>query len=227
MGTGAKRVKSGKRGDRWIDALLYRMSRGFLWLVAHLVSRYMVRGREYVPEKGAVLIVSNHLSWFDPLLLGVIVRRRVWFFTKVEMFNWPLVGWLCRITGQIAVRRGASDRVALEQALAYLRDGRALVIFPEGTVERQERMIAAHSGAAMLALRAQVTIQPVALIGTRRIVRTWRSWFPKVTIQFGEPYIPALPEGMPRKQYLELVTKDIMQRIAVMVPPEGRGVYRE
>ena len=210
-----------------IGAFLYSMSRGFLWLVAHLICRYTVREREHVPATGAILVVSNHLSWFDPLLLGVILRRRVWFFTKVEIFRWPLAGWLCRSTGQIAVRRGASDRLALEQALAYLHDGKALVIFPEGTVERQEQMVVAHSGAAMLALRSNVIIQPVALIGTRRIVRTWRSWFPKVTIQFGEPYTPSLPEGVSRKQGLELVTQDIMQRIAAMLPSEGRGVYRK
>ena len=69
------------------------------------------------------------------------------------MFDWPLVGWLCHITGQIPVHRRASDRVALELALAYLREGRVIVIFPEGTVERKEQMIPAHSGVAMLALR--------------------------------------------------------------------------
>lgn len=228
MGAGARHVKSGISGkykNRGIDTLLYRMSRGCLWLLAHLICRYTVREREHVPTTGAVLIVSNHLSWFDPLLLGVIVRRRVWFFMKAEIFRWPLAGWLCRMTGQIPVRRGASDREALEQALTYLRNGRALVIFPEGTVARQEQMIAARGGAAMLALRANVVIQPVALVGTRRILRTWRSWFPKVTVRFGEPYTPALPEDMSRKQGLEIVTQDVMQRIATMLPAERRGVY--
>ncbi len=146
---------------------------------------------------------------------------------KAEMFDWPLVGWLCHITGQIPVHRRASDRVALELALAYLREGRAIVIFPEGTVERKEQMIPAHSGVAMLALRSGATILPIAHTGTRRVLRTWRSWFPRVTMQIGTPYVPTLPEGMARKTALDVVTQDVMQRIACMLPPEVRGVYRE
>jgi 1-acyl-sn-glycerol-3-phosphate acyltransferase len=208
-------------------ALAYSLLRALFWLVAHLACRYSVCGRERVPKTGPLLIVVNHLSWFDPMLLGVILSRRVWFFMKAEMFDWPVVGWLSDITGQISVHRGASDRVALEQALSYLKEGRAIVIFPEGTVERREQMIAAHSGVAMLALRSGATVLPIAHIGTRRVLRTWRSWFPRVTMQIGTPYVPTLPAGMARKTGLDVVTQDMMQRIAVMLPPEVRGVYRK
>ena len=216
MGTSVKR-----------GALAYTLVRALFWLVAHLACRYSVRGRQHVPQTGPLLIVVNHLSWFDPMLLGVILPRRVWFFMKAEMFDWPVVGWLSRATGQIPVRRGASDRIALEQALAYLREGRAIVIFPEGTVERKEQMIPAHSGVAMLALRSGATVLPIAHTGTRRVLRTWRSWFPKVTMQIGTSYVPTLPEGMARKTGLDVVTQDVMHRIAGMLPPEVRGVYRD
>ncbi len=209
------------------EVIYYNMCRAFFWLVTHLVCRYSVRGCEHVPQKEPLLIVANHLSWFDPLLLGVILPRRVWFFTKVEMFGWPFVGWTCRVTGQIPVRRGAGDRAALEQALAYLREGRAIVIFPEGTVERKEQMIPAYSGVAMLALRSGAIVLPIAHTGTRRVLRTWRSWFPRVSMQIGTPYIPVLPEGMARKTGLEVVTQDMMRRIAGMLPAEVRGVYRD
>jgi len=62
--------------------MLYSILRAFFWVFTHLVCRYRVSGREYVPMKGPLLIVANHLSWYDPFLMGVILPRRVWFFTK-------------------------------------------------------------------------------------------------------------------------------------------------
>ena len=208
-----------------IGDVVYRMAWAVLWAVTHLVCRYRVSGRQQVPMTGPLLIVANHLSWYDPIILGVVLPRRIWFFTKQEMFSWPFVGGICRLTGQIPVRRGASDRAALEKALVYLQQGRAVMIFPEGTVERQEQMLAARSGAAMLALRSGATVLPIAHIGTRRVLRSFRFWFPQVCIEIGEPFTPQLPEGVARKVGLQMVTREIMEHIANMLPPDVRGAY--
>lgn len=205
--------------------MLYNVLRAAFQVFTHLICRYRVRGQENIPMKGPLLIVANHLSWFDPILLGVVLPRRVWFFTKSEIFRWPIVGLVCRLTGQIPVHRGESDRVALENGLRYLHEQKALLVFPEGTVERQERMIAARNGAAMLAIRTGVTVLPIAHSGTRRVLRSPRIWFPRVNIQIGKPYTPALPEDMSRKAGLQIITEDMMTRIAEMLPGESRGVY--
>jgi 1-acyl-sn-glycerol-3-phosphate acyltransferase len=207
--------------------MLYNVFRAAFWVFTHLICRYHVSGREHVPLTGPLLIVANHLSWYDPILLGVVLPRRVWFFTKIEIFRWPVVGLLCRLTGQIPVNRDESDRAALERGLTYLQEGKALMVFPEGTVERQEQMIAAHTGAAMLAMRTGGTLLPIAHCGTRRVLRSLHIWFPRVEIQIGKPYTPVLPEGVPRKVALKLVTEDMMKRIAEMLPRDQRGVYRE
>src|SRR2546421_10590872 len=175
--------------------MLYWLARSALWVFTHLICRYRVNGRVYVPMNGPLLVVANHLSWYDPFLLGVVLPRRVWFFTKAEVFGWPLAGWVCKMTGQIPVRRGAADRVALEKALAYLREGKAIVFFPEGTAERQERMIEAHRGIGMLALRSGATLLPVALSGTRRIRSPGGGCFPSANVHIGKPYTPRVPEG--------------------------------
>lgn len=205
--------------------MLYWLLRGPMWVFTYIVCRYHVQGRTNMPAVGPLLIVSNHLSWFDPFLLGVVMPRRLWFYTKIEVFRWPVAGWLCKQTGQIPVHRGRGDRSSLVQALAYLREGKAVVVFPEGTVERQERMISAHSGIAMLAVRSGVPLLPVAHSGTRNILRAGRGWFPRVDIEIGKPFIPQVPAGVSHREALQVMTRDIMQRIAVMLPAEQRGFY--
>jgi len=216
----------GARVKLKFGAVLYWLVRVLAWAFIHLVCRYRVSGREHVPASGPLLIVANHLSWYDPFLLGVVLPRRIWFFTKVEIFSWPVAGWLCKMTGQIPVHRRMSDRTALEKALTYLREDKAIVFFPEGTVERQEQMIEAHTGIAMLALRSGATVLPVALSGSRRILRPGRGWFPRVSIQIGNPYTPRLAESVARKARLREITREVMEHIAEMLPAEARGVYR-
>lgn len=214
------------RGEK-IGAIVYSLARILLCGFTHLVCSYQVSGREHVPPTGPLLIVANHLSWYDPLLLGVVLPRRVWFLSKMEILNWPLIGWLARLTGQIPVRRKGSDHAALEKALTYLREGKAVVIFPEGTVERQEQMMAAHTGMALLAWRSGVSVLPLAHTGTRRILRFRGPWFPQVRVKIGRPYVPVFPQGIARKEGLLIMTNDMMQRIAAMLPPEQPGVENE
>ena len=225
MGTG---VDENAQWNNAIGRIIYALVWLLAWVFMHIVCRYRVEGREHIERIAAsqpVLIVSNHLSWYDPLLLGLVFPRRVWFFTKVEAFRWPIAGWLIRHTKQIAVHRGEGDRTALEHAVSYVHENKALVVFPEGTVERQEKMIAAHTGVAVIVVRANALVVPVALSGTRRILRSRGGWRPQVYMRIGTPYVPTLPQGTPRKAGMQVLTDEMMAKIAEMLPAEQRGVY--
>ncbi len=99
------------------------------------------------------------------------------------------------------------------------------MIFPEGAVEKQGRMLPAHTGTAMLAVRTGVPVLPIALCETRRILRSFRIWFPNVDVEIGKPFIPFLPPGVSRKAGLPGITEEMMTRIAEMLPEEQRGFY--
>jgi 1-acyl-sn-glycerol-3-phosphate acyltransferase len=211
-----------------LSDILYWISWKISWFFTHLVCRYRVSGIEHMPQTGPLLIVANHLSWYDPLLIGVILPRRLWFCAKVELFSWPVIGWACKRTGQIPVRRGKVDRASLEKALAYLREGRAVVIFPEGKVEKHGRMIEAHTGIAMLALRSGATLLPIAHTDVRQQLNGWPNrYFPRCYVRIGAPFTPQVPAGLSHREELRYITQDVMGRIASMLPNKQRGVYTQ
>jgi 1-acyl-sn-glycerol-3-phosphate acyltransferase len=144
--------------------------------VLGLVTRREHRGLDRIPAEGPVVVVSNHLSLSDPLVLGCALRRagrRGTFLAMAEAFSWPVVGWLLRRTGQIPVRRGVDPQAALEPALEALANGWVVALYPEGriTTEPDYRPLAtARTGAVRLALAAGCPVVPVAQWGAHRLV---------------------------------------------------------
>ena len=170
--------------------------------------RIRVHGRDRVPLSGGVVVVANHSSMADgPILFGV-VPRRVTFLIKQEMFK-GLVGYLLVKIGQIPVKRGEADRTALTSALAVLKAGGVIGIFPEGT--RGEGDVAsAQNGAAWLARAGGAMVLPVACRGTFEA----KGWRPEVDVLIGEPF--HLPEGK-GKAALGVATEQVRDRLATLV----------
>lgn len=158
---------------RWIGTWWYRP---FL--------RVRVHGREVVPATGAVVLVANHSTLLEgPLLFGLLGRRTV-FLVKQELFVGP-VGWLLHRIGQLAVRRGEPDRGPLTAALAVLRAGGVIGVFPEGTRGNGE-VAAAQHGAAWLARASGAVVLPVVCRGTRRPAGARRRFRPTVDVLVGQ-----------------------------------------
>ena len=147
-------------------------------ILIFLITRRRVSGQERTPTSGALLIVSNHLGNLDPIITGTKLPRRLYILAKMELFSWPVIGWLARQADVIPIRRGQSDRDALRRVLEHLQAGHAVLLYPEGTYPKGNTpigLIKAQSGAAMLALRSGATILPIGISGSEYVWHTFRS----------------------------------------------------
>jgi 1-acyl-sn-glycerol-3-phosphate acyltransferase len=144
-------------------------------------------GIEHVPREGGFVLAANHLSNFDPWAVGLPIFpwRFLRFMGKSELFWWPL-GPIITAGGAFKVRRGQADAQAIDTAVELARDGHAVMMFPEGT-RRKKGMVKkfqprAHSGAARIALAADVPLIPAAIKGTDNLLRLG-----PVRVAYGEP----------------------------------------
>ena len=145
------------------------------WPVLYGLFRLRVRGRENLPASGGYVLACNHMSSMDPWPLGLPLWPQRWlrFMAKSELYWWPLRTVL-NGAGAFKIRRGLGDREAIEQALQLARDGHVVAMFPEGT-RRRKGLVKRHeprprSGAARIALEADVPLVPAAVGGTDRLL---------------------------------------------------------
>lgn len=162
------------------DQIFYRFSRVVCRLMLLFFRRWNVSGKENIPLNGGLVVVSNHVSYWDPIVVGCALDRQVYFMAKTELFKIPLLGAIITRLGTFPVQRGKLNRQSIRYALNLLRSQRIVGIFPEGTRSSTNKLLPPHEGAVMLSLKAKVPILPVALIGTRGI---WS----KVRVKIGQP----------------------------------------
>ncbi len=160
--------------------------------VFYLLWRVKVEGRGNIPRHGPVILAANHQSFCDSLFLPLVLRRRLTYVAKAEYFDHWRTAWFFRAAGQIPMRRegGDASQRALDTARDVLAAGHLLGIYPEGTRAPDQRLHRGHTGAARLALRCDVPIIPVGIVGTRAVQPPGRRMmrpFHAVTVRFGPP----------------------------------------
>lgn len=146
---------------------------------------------------GKLILASNHISHFDPPIIGAFAPRQLDWMAMEELFKNPWIGRLLSAIGAFPVNRGASDRSAIRTALQRLSQGAAVGIFPEGGIRAGETSILGGAkmrpGVAVLAMIADAPIVPTVILGSERLYhrQNWHPFFRiPVWIGIGDPLYP-------------------------------------
>lgn len=142
-------------------------------------------GAHNIPREGAIILASNHLSFYDPIIIAALLKRPVCFMAKNEFYQNKLLGRFLTALNAFPVKRGSADRKAIKKALSILEEGKILGIFPEGTRKDLGTRVDAMTGTALLALKADVAVIPVACIGSERLLPI--GWLSPLKVIFGDP----------------------------------------
>jgi 1-acyl-sn-glycerol-3-phosphate acyltransferase len=186
-------------------------------------------GMENVPQDGGMIFAANHISHADPLTAAHYVYdagRWPQFMGKASLFTIPVVGWLIRAVGQIPVHRGTADAAkAVEEAIAAVKDGCSVIIYPEGTTTREPELwpMRGKTGVARMVLATGAPVIPMVTWGTQGIFDTrarklrLRPRRP-VTIVAGPPIdLSRWAGAAPTTQTLQEITETIMLRISELL----------
>ena len=191
----------------------YYFGRTLLFPFYKLLYRFKVKNRDAVPAEGGVILACNHMSFADPVLLGLSQRRRLYFMAKAELFRNKFAGAVIRALGAFPVERGAGDGKALKTGEDILREGNAMTIFLEGTRTKTGELLRPRSGCALVAQQMQLPVVPCCITK-----RHFHHMFSKTIVHFGAPLTPAqmglTPEGGRRE--LKNATNMIMDEIRKM-----------
>lgn len=170
------------RGE-WI--LLYGFLRRIVWFILKIWNRLEIKGVENIPPEGRLMIVANHVSVMDPIVLGVSCPRQIRFMAKSELFEIPFLGKLIQALGAFSVDREKTDFQSVKNSLKVLNNEEVLGIFPQGGTRKNETEIKFRSGAAAIALKSRSTILPVAIVGTKDPYKMLL--FGKLQVNIGKP----------------------------------------
>lgn len=187
----------------------YGFAKGIVKIIAVVFFRIRTVGADNVPLTGPLIVAANHISNFDPPLLGVALPRPISYMAKKELFAMPVLGSLISWLGSFPVDRKAGGTAAIRASLRMLKEGRCIGIFPEGG-RNVRGTNEEKAGAAFLAAASGAPVVPAAIVGTRRL-RPFR----RVTVAFGEP-LRITRNRQSDADDLEKGAAQIMQRIRAL-----------
>ena len=167
--------------------LHYRLSWLLMRSFVRIVWGFRSSGTDKIPSEGPLIIASNHVSNWDPILLGAGCPRELYFMAKEELFRNPLLGALVRAYNAMPIRRGALDRRALRAANDVLKGGNVLLMFPAGTRNESGEVGDPKFGVGFIACMNEATVVPAYLSGANALRHTPFRGNTGLELLFGDP----------------------------------------
>ena len=210
---------------KFLKGLMRFLTRTFL-----VGGLFHVEGRENVPLRGGLLVCPNHFGTLDPPLVPAFLPRRdAWSMAKSEYFRKAWQRWLFTSYRAFPVVRHTADRIALRKSFDVLKQGEALVMYPEGTRVEAGKLSTPEPGAGFIAQKCGCPVLPVAVTGAADVMPKGTIWPRRhpVNVRFGKPFLvlQKRPDGV-RVSHADAADA-IMLAIADLLPPDRRGRYSD
>lgn len=192
--------------------LFWRACRTIAYIGTILLFDFKSYGVKNVPKTGGALLISNHQSYLDPVLLGVNLPRPLSYLAKSELFENRFMSWLITSLRAIPVRQGKGDKGAIEETIRRLRQGHMLNIFPEGTRTQNGQIAPIQRGAALVVRRANVPIVPAVIDGSYEAWPYTRKMFRArpIRVLYGKPLDVS---GLKGDQIVELIDRTLREML--------------
>lgn len=206
---------------RFLQACVYAACYALSALVVGVFFPLRILGSSVVPRSGGVLVVSNHQSYLDPIIIGLALSRSASYVAKIELFRFPPLRWLLSALNAMQIDRKGMTKATLKESVDRLRGGGVVVIWPEGTRTSNGRLGPLHAGVLLLCRRAEV---PVVVAGVAGSFESWpRSrLLPRpipLFVQFGRwGYEPSTTS----QANLDSLQRALEESIAAAVAQRGR-----
>ena len=172
-----------------------------------------VYGAHRFPPEGGVLLVSNHQSYLDPVLLGVRLSRPLSYMAKSGLFKFAPFAWLIRSLGAFPIRQNTADIRALKESIERVQDGLALTIFPEGSRTEDGSLLPIEPGVALVIRKAKVPIMPAVIDGAINAWPRGRTMFRPAPIRvlYGRPMDLS---HLSRDEIVEVISREFARMLA-------------
>ena len=146
--------------------MLYIILRLTAFFILKVIFRMKIEGKKNIPKSGAFILASNHTSLLDPIALAAACPRKLNFMARHDLFFNPFFGWLISRVGAFPVKRNSADFTGLKEAIKRLKDGKVLILFPEGSRSINGITSAPQPGVGFLAAKLDVPVIPAFIKGT-------------------------------------------------------------